>query len=117
MWKNELMRFSIYRTCIAICTDGSCNNIYKNIDSFLDVCPYELTTFLDNLDEEPIESPSEVAVESDDAAVRLETSGTIVHSETFLGGTRVAQHYNLLEDKFIQKYFQTVNLKNVTFKE
>lgn len=119
MWKQGRIRFPIFRTCIAICTDGSCNSIFKNTDSFFDICPYELTTFLDDMDD--IEIP--VALTSDDTVgswneeIHHGTNNTMDDSESDTSGLLVAQHYNQLEDKFIQKYFQKANIQNVTFKE
>lgn len=108
------MRFPIFRTCIAICTDGSCNSIYKNTDSFLDVCPYELATFLDNVDEESTEATFDDEVGPEEVH---DMSSTMELQDVSLVWSCVAQHYNQLEDRFIQKYFIKADIQNVTFKE
>jgi hypothetical protein len=53
MWKHKIVRLSVYRNCVAICTDGSCDNVYKNTTSFLELCPFEIHTFLDKVDRGP----------------------------------------------------------------
>lgn len=111
------MRFPIFRTCIAICTDGSCNSIYKNTDTFVGTSPYELTTFLDNIDEHfMVDIHDNPALLEDDEDCRSVTDYS-TEQEGYIGTTRIAQHYNQLEDRFIQKYFPNADIANVTFKE
>ena len=49
---------------------GSCNDLYKNITSFIELCPFDIYTFLDTVD--ALSEIDGTSIEEDDANFEME---------------------------------------------
>ena len=139
MWKRNFFRFSVYRTCVAICTDGSCNDLYKNTTSFIELCPFDIYTFLDTVDalseidgtsieeddanemeDVPVSSPAKVTKQDENIDKNIyfdidDDSADEDEDEEY-SAVRIAQHYNFLEDMVIQYFLDLkIDIDNVSF--